>query len=220
MIPGRPPEKAAAESFLGGVEVAGKKDRLGGIGLPDVREDQPDRALAAPLRQIKVGVVDPEGAAGAAVAEPHPGCRSATAAPGSAFRVYNTHFYLTEGSRSGQGPADPRRIRKPILPSRSSLLATSTPPRALSRRLFGRAGLESTATLVNQQPPADLPVLRHPCAEHQSKILASPQWKVHTHRVINVKPGIATPADPLCTVIGALSLQVPARTVDPYRGHT
>ena len=79
--------------------------------------------------------------------------------------------------------------------------------KSLSRRLFSRANLESTAALATQRPRPTYQFYGIPLRSID-EILASPQWKVHAHEVLDVKPGNRYPSDHY-GVLADLRLQTP-----------
>jgi len=133
---------------------------------------------------------------------------------GRAFRVYNTHLYLMEGSRQ-------RAVRlilaqlaqadcaEPILLA-GDFNATQKAP---SRRRFAQVSLASTATLATQQPRPTYQFYGIPLRSID-EILASPQWKVHTHEVLNLKPGNRYPSDHF-GVMAEMTLQAPVPVSQP-----
>ncbi len=136
---------------------------------------------------------------------------------GRTFRVYNTHLYLMAGSRqravrlilaqiAQSDPAEPMLLA-------GDFNATEKSP---SRRLFARAGLESTATLATQQPQPTYQFYGIPLRS-LDEILASPQWKVHAHEVLNVKPGNRYPSDHFGVMVD-LTLQAPVSDSRPPGG--
>jgi endonuclease/exonuclease/phosphatase family metal-dependent hydrolase len=127
---------------------------------------------------------------------------------GRAFRVYNTHLYLTEVSRQRAVLLILAQIAQsdsaePILLA-GDFNATEESP---SRRLFARARLESTATLATQQPQPTYQFYGIPL-RNLDEILASPEWEVHAHEVLDVKPGNRYPSDHF-GVMADLTLQAP-----------
>ncbi len=133
---------------------------------------------------------------------------------GGTFRVYNTHLYLTERSRQRAvriilnqiAQADPT---EPMLLS-GDFNATEKSP---SRHLFSKASLASTAALATQRPRPTYQFYGIPLRSID-EILASPQWKVHAHEVLDVKPGNRYPSDHY-GVMADLSLQAPIANSSP-----
>jgi endonuclease/exonuclease/phosphatase family metal-dependent hydrolase len=114
---------------------------------------------------------------------------------GRAFRIYNTHLYLTEASRQRAVRLILARIAQsdraePILLA-GDFNATERSP---SRRLFTLAGLESTATLAARRPRPTYQFYGIPLRS-LDEILAGPEWQVRAHEVLDVKPGNRYPSD-------------------------
>jgi len=136
---------------------------------------------------------------------------------GRAFRVYNTHLYLTERSRQRAVRLILAQIAQadraePILLA-GDFNATEKSP---SRRLFAQAGLVSTATLAAQQSRPTYQFYGIPLRS-LDEILAGPQWKVHAHEVLNVKPGNRYPSDHF-GVMADVTLQAPVSDSTPSGG--
>ena len=130
---------------------------------------------------------------------------------GRTFRVYNTHLYLTERSRQRAVRLILAQIAQsdraePILLA-GDFNATEKAP---SRRLFAQAGLESTAAIAAQQPRPTYQFYGIPLRS-LDEILAGPQWEVHAHEVLNVKPGNRYPSDHFGVMVD-LTLTAGSRT--------
>jgi endonuclease/exonuclease/phosphatase family metal-dependent hydrolase len=114
---------------------------------------------------------------------------------GCTLRVFNTHLYLTEGSRQRASRLIMDRIaegdpREPVLLA-GDFNATET---ARSRRLFTEAMLESTASLAQHPTEATYQFYGIPL-RNLDEILAGPGWQVRRHQVIRLKPGNRYPSD-------------------------
>jgi endonuclease/exonuclease/phosphatase family metal-dependent hydrolase len=111
---------------------------------------------------------------------------------GHTLRVYNTHLYLTEAPR--------RKAAKLILdhvaagdPVDAVVLTAdfNASPAAPSRRLFSEAGLADSAEQA-RKPTFQLYGIGLSCLDG---ILVNTHWRVHQHRVLDVKPGNTFPSD-------------------------
>jgi endonuclease/exonuclease/phosphatase family metal-dependent hydrolase len=114
---------------------------------------------------------------------------------GRTFRVFNTHLYLTEGSRERAARVILDRIARgdpaePLLLA-GDFNATESAP---SRRRFTRANLASTSTRANQPAEATYQFYGIPLRSLDD-ILASPDWKARRHEVLKLKPGNRYPSD-------------------------
>jgi endonuclease/exonuclease/phosphatase family metal-dependent hydrolase len=114
---------------------------------------------------------------------------------GRAFRVYNTHLYLTESSRQravglilAQLASSERS--EPVLFA-GDFNATAKSP---SRSLFSKVGLVSTATVAHE---ASRPTYQFYGIRLRSldEILADSNWLVHNRQILDVKPGNRFPSD-------------------------
>ena len=141
-----PGKEPAAGGFLGGVEVASKQDRLGTIGLTELREDQPDCLLAALLRQIEVGVVYPERAAVAAVAQANPGADSLGPREPPARRAI-ARFLQPE--RALVDLLEPIAVEedRAVLAAGCTVIAADTDPEMVRHRAFKETDLFRTCFL-------------------------------------------------------------------------
>jgi endonuclease/exonuclease/phosphatase family metal-dependent hydrolase len=112
---------------------------------------------------------------------------------GQVVRIYNTHQYLLE---RGRGPAA-RLIREHVAagdPTDAVLLTAdfNAGPTAPSRRRFAEVGLADSAGSAAGAPTIQLYGIG---VRNIDGILVSPGWRVHNHRVLNVKPGRVFPSD-------------------------
>jgi endonuclease/exonuclease/phosphatase family metal-dependent hydrolase len=114
---------------------------------------------------------------------------------GLTFRVFNTHLYLTEGSRQRAARLILDRMtggdpREPILLA-GDFNATEAAP---SRRIFTAAKLASTSALTRQPTEATYQFYGIPF-RNLDEILAGPGWQARRHEVLKLKPGNRYPSD-------------------------
>jgi endonuclease/exonuclease/phosphatase family metal-dependent hydrolase len=116
---------------------------------------------------------------------------------GRTLRVYNTHLYLTEAPRLAAAKLILAQIaagdREDAILLTADFNAT---PSAPSRRLFGEAGLQDSAARAGK--PTGRPTFHLGygiglwCIDG---ILVDTHWRVHDHRILDVKPNNTFPSD-------------------------
>jgi endonuclease/exonuclease/phosphatase family metal-dependent hydrolase len=115
---------------------------------------------------------------------------------GRAFRVYNTHLYLTEAARQRAVPLILAHIAGGD-PTDGVLVTAdfNASPAAASRRLFAEAGIADSATLAGRsagRPTFHLYGIGLWCLDG---ILVNQNWQVRNHLVLEVKPHNTFPSD-------------------------
>ncbi len=115
---------------------------------------------------------------------------------GRVFRVYNTHLYLTEKARQRAVRVILARIASGD--PNDAILVTgdyNASPGASSRRLFGEAGLLSTAEVIGRSTTLPTYHFYGIRLRNLDEILCSRDWVVREHGVLDVKPGNTYPSD-------------------------
>ncbi len=131
-------KEATTERLLGGVEVTGEQYRLGGISLRDLVENDLDCPSAAPLRQIKVCIVDPERAAGAPIAQADPRADAFGTREPPEFRARRAIGWLLEPERALVDFPEPVAIEEDcaVFAAGRTIIAADTDPEIARHRAF------------------------------------------------------------------------------------
>jgi endonuclease/exonuclease/phosphatase family metal-dependent hydrolase len=115
---------------------------------------------------------------------------------GRTFRVYNTHLYLTEAQRQ---TAVQTILAQVAAGDRSdAVLLTAdfnATPGVPSRRAFREAGLVDSAERSGQRAGQPTLQLYGIGLRSIDGILVDQHWRVHNHRILNVKPKNTFPSD-------------------------
>ncbi|MCI0457154.1 MAG: endonuclease/exonuclease/phosphatase family protein [Gemmataceae bacterium] len=115
---------------------------------------------------------------------------------GRVLRVYNTHQYLTEKARVSAARVILAHITAGD-PTDAVLVAGdfNASPGAPSRVLFAEAGLTDSAELAGKAPGAATYHFYGLRLRSLDGILVSPDWDIHSHQVLDVRPNNTFPSN-------------------------
>ncbi|HVR76309.1 MAG TPA: endonuclease/exonuclease/phosphatase family protein [Planctomycetota bacterium] len=128
---------------------------------------------------------------------------------GRVLRLYNAHF--PPGPPGLPGIEGARQSAARVLlaqlaagdPDDAILLVgdLNASPGSLSRRLFAQAGLADSAALAGKPVGAATFQLYGIRLRPLDAVLVAPRWRVHDHRILDVKPGNTFPSDHFGVVV-------------------